>query len=146
MLTSSKQIRASHSCLLLQHTNHLSLLLCAADWDTVPQQDRRRHKLDASKLGGFRRSTGEWVVCLDLLLRCEKDTKGVLLRPVPQSMLSDGLKYHKRQVEMSKWCVVSRVGQKRIYTPYMTAYLVISLPKLPYIYCTYRWFWPNFQI
>jgi hypothetical protein len=25
-----------------------------------------------------------------------------------------------------------RVGQNRIYTPYMTVYLVISLPKLPY--------------
>ena len=26
-----------------------------------------------------------------------------------------------------------RVGQNRIYTPYMTVYLVISLPKMPYI-------------
>jgi len=25
-----------------------------------------------------------------------------------------------------------RVGQNRIYTPYMTVYLVISLPKIPY--------------
>ena len=30
-----------------------------------------------------------------------------------------------------------RVGQNRIYTPYMTVYLVISLPKLPYIHRIY---------
>ena len=27
-----------------------------------------------------------------------------------------------------------RVGQNRIYTPYMTVFLVISLPKIPYIH------------
>ena len=30
---------------------------------------------------------------------------------------------------------ISRVGQNRIHTPYMTLYLVISLPKIPYIPC-----------
>jgi len=29
---------------------------------------------------------------------------------------------------------VCRVGQNRVYTPYMTVFLVISLPKIPYIY------------
>ena len=29
------------------------------------------------------------------------------------------------------------VGQNRTYTPYMTVYLVISLPKIPYIHCVY---------
>jgi len=33
-------------------------------------------------------------------------------------------------VRTSKVC---RVGQSRIYTPYMTVYLVISLPKIPYV-------------
>ena len=28
---------------------------------------------------------------------------------------------------------MNRVGQNRTYTPYMTVYLVISLPKLPYV-------------
>jgi len=28
---------------------------------------------------------------------------------------------------------IDRVGQNRIYTPYMTVYLVISLPKIPYV-------------
>jgi len=30
-----------------------------------------------------------------------------------------------------------RLGQNRTLTPYMTVYLVISLPKLPYIHCIY---------
>jgi hypothetical protein len=30
-----------------------------------------------------------------------------------------------------------RVGQDRIYTPYMTVYLVISLPKIPWIHRIY---------
>jgi len=30
-----------------------------------------------------------------------------------------------------------RVGQNRIYTPYMTVYLMISLPKIPYIHRIY---------
>jgi hypothetical protein len=33
-------------------------------------------------------------------------------------------------------CMI-RVGQNRIYTPYMTVYLVISLPKTPYIHRIY---------
>jgi hypothetical protein len=33
--------------------------------------------------------------------------------------------------------IIGRVGQNRIYTPYMTVYLVIFLPKLPYIHRIY---------
>ena len=32
---------------------------------------------------------------------------------------------------------IRRVGQSRIYTPYMTVYMVISLPKIPYTHCIY---------
>jgi len=32
---------------------------------------------------------------------------------------------------------ICRVGQNRIYTPYMTVYLMISLPKIPYIHRIY---------
>jgi len=32
---------------------------------------------------------------------------------------------------------MSRVGQNCIYTPGMTVYLVISLPKIPYTHCIY---------
>jgi hypothetical protein len=32
---------------------------------------------------------------------------------------------------------MSRVGQDCIYTPYMTVYLVISLPKIPYVHRIY---------
>jgi len=34
-------------------------------------------------------------------------------------------------------CFMLKVGQNRIYTPYMTVYLVISLPKIPYIHRIY---------
>jgi len=35
---------------------------------------------------------------------------------------------------------IHRVGRNRNYTPYMTVYLVISLPKIPY---KHRTFWPT---
>ena len=38
--------------------------------------------------------------------------------------------------------VGNRVGQNRIYMPYMTVYLVISCPKYR-IYTVYIWFWPT---
>jgi hypothetical protein len=41
---------------------------------------------------------------------------------------------------------MSRVGQNRIYTPYMTVYLVTSLPKIPYVHRIYIWFWPTLVI
>jgi len=34
-------------------------------------------------------------------------------------------------------CVMHRVGQNRIYAPYITVHLVISLPKIPYIHRIY---------
>jgi len=40
----------------------------------------------------------------------------------------------------------SRVGQNLLYAPYMTVYLVISQPKIPYIHHTvYIGFWPTLQ-
>jgi len=35
-------------------------------------------------------------------------------------------------------CSKTRVGQNCIYTLYMTVYLVVSLPKIPYIHRIYR--------
>jgi len=35
-------------------------------------------------------------------------------------------------------CSLCRVGRNRIYAPYMTVYLVISLPKIPYIHRIYK--------
>jgi hypothetical protein len=32
---------------------------------------------------------------------------------------------------------IRRVGQNRIYTPYMTICMVISLLKIPYVHCIY---------
>jgi len=41
--------------------------------------------------------------------------------------------------------VIVRVGQNRIYTPYMTVCMVISLPKYR-IHTVYIWFWPTLQM
>jgi len=44
---------------------------------------------------------------------------------------------------------IARVGQNRMYAPYMTVCMVISLPKIPYIhriYTVYIWFWPTLNI
>jgi len=44
---------------------------------------------------------------------------------------------------------MSRVGQNRMNAPYMTVYLVISLPKIPCIlvvYTTSIWFWPTLHM
>jgi len=40
---------------------------------------------------------------------------------------------------------IHRVGQDRMFTPYMTVYLVISLPTIPCIHRIYIWFWPALQ-
>ena len=45
------------------------------------------------------------------------------------------------RVCFTAWAHTCRVGQNCIYTPYMTVYLVISLPKIPYT--VYIWFWPT---
>jgi len=46
-------------------------------------------------------------------------------------------------LQVGCWRNINRVG--RIYTPYMTVYLVISLPKNR-IYTVYIWFWPTLNI
>jgi len=42
--------------------------------------------------------------------------------------------WHLQHNTLSNALLMSRVGQNRIYTPYMAVYLVISVPKIPYIY------------
>ena len=42
-----------------------------------------------------------------------------------------------RPVCMSMSCLC-RVGQDREHAPYMTLYLVLSLPKIPYLHCIYK--------
>ena len=37
---------------------------------------------------------------------------------------------------------ICRAGQNCLYTPYMTVYLMHSLPKVPYVHHIY-WFWPT---
>ena len=46
----------------------------------------------------------------------------------------------KEGIAVNEGCMrenMSRVGQNRIYTPYMTVYLVIFLPKKPYTHRIY---------
>ena len=40
-------------------------------------------------------------------------------------------------VHIYTYVCMSRVGQNRIYTPFMTVCMVISLPKIPYIHRIY---------
>jgi len=40
---------------------------------------------------------------------------------------------------------MTRVGQNRVYTPYMTVYLVVFLPKYR-VYTVYIWFWPTLRM
>ena len=42
--------------------------------------------------------------------------------------------------------IIYKVGQNRIYTPYMTVCLMKSLQKMPYIHHVYIWFWPTLII
>jgi len=54
-------------------------------------------------------------------------------------MAAHALKFQFRQGRryFHHWSItahITKVGQNRKYTPYMTVYLVMSLPKIPYIY------------
>jgi hypothetical protein len=44
---------------------------------------------------------------------------------------------HPCLMEGTRWSCTHRVGQNRIHAPYMTLYLVISQPKIPYIHHMY---------
>jgi len=44
---------------------------------------------------------------------------------------------HDPRACLSPTCLITRVGQNRIYTPYMTIYMVISLPNIPYTHRIY---------
>ena len=62
----------------------------------------------------------------------------------------DQCKFSTRQMQRGTKCILPRqmrkVGQNCIYTPYMTVYLVITLPKIPYIHRIYIWFRPTLQM
>jgi len=52
----------------------------------------------------------------------------------------------RKHLNVRLWTQTCRVGQNRIYTPYMTVYLVIFLPNIPNIHRIYIWFWPTFKL
>jgi len=63
---------------------------------------------------------------------------------VGPAQLRGGLSSGLHRVAQNRTLVrINRVGHNRIYTPNMTVYLVISLPKTPHIY---TWFWPTLMI
>ena len=49
------------------------------------------------------------------------------------------------QITNQRSFLIFRVGQYRVHTLYNTIYLVISLPKIPYIYRIYS-FWPTLHM
>ena len=49
--------------------------------------------------------------------------------------LPHGTSAHRLQCLIQ--CHMCRVGQNRIYTPYLTVYMVNSLPKIPYTHRMY---------
>jgi len=54
--------------------------------------------------------------------------------PLPKSSWN----YAHMDTQIHVACTANRVGLARtVYAPYMTLYLVVSLPKIPYIHCIY---------
>jgi hypothetical protein len=60
--------------------------------------------------------------------------------------LVTGIPYTYSHISRVSQNCIYWVGQNRIYAPYMTVYLVISLPKIPYIHRIYIWIWPTLCI
>ena len=59
-------------------------------------------------------------------------------RPIEKGTPGNDTRIHTRtHAHTHTHSHIHRVGQNRIYTPYMTVYLMISLPKVPYIHRIY---------
>jgi len=56
------------------------------------------------------------------------------------------LGFLKRAIPIPDHKGMCRIVQNCIHAPYTTVYLVISLPKIPYIYTVNIWFWPTLII
>jgi hypothetical protein len=115
--------------------------------------DMHLHTKIATMLG--RHSTSLWLLSLyyarTLTYACEASRPSwILVHQFVTSMWESGVYqaspllistflYQWSTSGTATWCqyYVFRVGQNRIYTPYMTVYFVISLPKSPYIHRIY---------
>jgi len=76
-----------------------------------------------------------WVQCVTLELRFMKWRKVMTLISLLLPVNNPPPSHDANVIEPSypPRHIMSRVGQNRIYTPYMTVYLVISAPKMPYV-------------
>jgi hypothetical protein len=67
----------------------------------------------------------------------ERRAKGSVRSSVAAQRSRDDAGHTAGAPKLGRWGMcglqMARVGQNRIYTPYMTVYLVISLPKLLYV-------------
>ena len=70
-----------------------------------------------------------WKLTYKLLYKREVNLDAVLLFVLICNLLHCKLQAYQTHMR--------RVGQNRIYTPYMTVYLVISLPEIPYTHRIY---------
>ena len=79
------------------------------------------------------------ILSIEQALRCSNgnNTQGPLLTDVHSGNLLDTSMCARNACAGMRPSHVSRVGQNRVYTMYMTVYLVISLPKAPYMHRIY---------
>ena len=59
--------------------------------------------------------------------------------------IESGKENKRNKKTESCFMYMMRVGQNHIITPYMTVYMVNSLPKIPYTHRIYIWFWPTLE-
>jgi len=103
---------------------------------TTPCTQVRKFAYKSSKFAAIDKAIGRDSLKFVTLLRLSP------LLPLAASNYLYGL---TRYVCVCVWDML-RVGQNRIYTPYMTIHLVKSLPIIPYIHRIYIWFWPTLDM
>jgi hypothetical protein len=89
-----------------------------------------------------------------IVLRCVTLCYIVLQTPAPRSFFSVLLEpspsSHVRERGRRRQSHTTRVGQNRVYTPYMNTYLVYVWPRIPrytvYTVHIHIWFWPTLQM
>ena len=90
--------------------------------DVFPSRGRMADE-SASFLRGL-----ELQMSVPLMHKCQSLDVGV-----PMSAAGPNASRRSTNVEV-RW-LLCRVGHNRVYAPYMTVYLVVSLPKIPCIHC-----------
>jgi hypothetical protein len=81
-------------------------------------------------------------ICAEVFVQrypCRDSSAGVFVQGYPcRGICAEVSVRYEQLVNLGiRTVLISRVGQNRIYTPYMTVYLVISLPSVPYMHRIY---------